>query len=214
MKRILLVLMSVLVVTLGLSVVPANAQAAVTLSPGARWTPGDAPIPGFLDWCGIGGVGFDDAGAKVAITAAHCVSNLPDGATVFAYEPRVPIGTIRYRNNDLDYAVFSLNSDVALSSNGVIRVDGVGAPPAPFTQTCKGGGTTGLTCGVVLSVNPTRIYSTTFALWGDSGSAYAQGTKLVGIVRAITFQGFEYVNLDAVLKDMAAHGDTFTHVSN
>lgn len=231
MRRLLAALTAV---TMPLSIAlfaPATAQAAPVVTNGIAWTTNEH-APGFMQWfkpsgdyCTMSVVGTDDLGNKVGISAAHCISHEPDGTTVRRWTPwnryREPIGEIAYRNSALDYVVIDLYDDVILSSNGPgLRLDHLG-PANPTGVVCKDGQTTGVTCGVVTRQTDTHIYNLAFMGPGDSGGPLMQGDGWVGINRAMTDYGFEYVKASAVLADIASRqgfapvvGTGFTVTSN
>lgn len=197
-----------------LLLVPTATAAPPTVQPGGRWTPqqqggGALPIPGLLDWCSWGPVGTDSAGNKIAFTAGHCVQTIPDGAPVFDYNTKVPVGTVAYRNADIDYAVIKLNADTPITSvlpNGH-RVNKIGDSDVTADPTiCKHGGTTGTTCNlipIVFSQTDTRFYTLAPAIFGDSGSVTYQGNEYIGMIRGVTLNGFEHVKFTGVLSAVA-----------
>ncbi len=187
-----------------------------------RWNTLEQPsnIPLF-DWCSIAAVGYDDQGNPVALSAGHCIKDEPLDAPVYLYDNREagPIGRLSTRNVELDYVIIKLNPDVQLLSNGPrVRVDSIG-PANPGWITCKDGATTGVSCGLTIWQTPTRLYTTGWMFSGDSGgSILYQGTQLVGINRALTDRGFEYVKASAILADLDYKGNVvgrgFTPVNN
>lgn len=216
MKREWIATLAIALMTLGMMLTfsgPASAAPGVVTN-GIAFTPNASPPLGsvqvkpFADYCTLGPVGTDSAGRKVAVTVAHCFQNQGPGATVYRWSPdgnRAAIGTIAYKNVDLDYSVIELFSDATLSSNGPgARIDGVG-PSNPFGVACKDGQSTGVTCGWITSQTATRIYTTGSSFNGDSGGPqFVSNTKWVGLVRGVTGSGFEYVKASAILGDIAA----------
>lgn len=216
---------------------PAASAATGVVSNGIAWTPFENPvIPPNLarEDCTLGVVGTDSAGNKIAISAAHCVSQdwnyKPDGATVYRMAPTGPrqaIGTIAYRsvntigypvpqtNTDpyaygVDFVVIKLNADADLQSNGPgARIDGIGAAN-PSGIHCKDGVGTGVRCGFITdNTPPLRFYSTAIAGGGDSGCpAFQNNTKLVGLVRGGTPPtSYEFVKFSAVQTEIAGQSN-------
>lgn len=172
-------------------------------------------------YCTIGAVGTDAAGNKVAISAAHCISHLPDGATLYRYQPGgggAAIGTIVSRGwygapddivGERDWVVIKLNSDAVLSSNG---------PGARITSTdttgvrtlrdvvCKDGYTSGVTCGLVLTQDANYVFNAAYIGSGDSGGpAFTRNTAWVGINFGVQFPpGTRYLRAGKILADIQA----------
>lgn len=257
MKRILIILTSIAAIVLPmLAFAPAASAATGVVTNGMAWTP-NASKPSWADpnkpsdYCTLAVVGYDQYGNKVAISAAHCVSQssadspagylngnyAPDGAPVYEWTPnngpRKHIGNISYRSWNgtgypvpaypapsatafgTDYVVITLNSDADIRSNGPgARIDGVGvANPGLFTNMCKDGQTTGVTCGIVVGDSPSRIYTMGSSYQGDSGGPLfvAGTTKISGYVRGLAPSGtsFEYVKFSAVLNEINSPGSPF-----
>jgi len=243
MKRILIVLSSIAALLLPmLAFAPTASAATGIVTNGMAWT-ANASYPGapstldkpFGDYCTLAVVGYDMHGNKVAISAAHCVSQnvngnwAPDGSPVYEWTPnngpRKHIGHISYRSwngvgypvdpNQVnagsfgtDYVVIKLNDDADIRSNGpAARIDGIGAAN-PFGVMCKDGQSTGVTCGWITGQNATRINNLAVGFNGDSGGPAWVDTnpgKIVGYVRAPG----EYVKFAAVLNEINSPGSPF-----
>ncbi|UUE25888.1 S1 family peptidase [Rhodococcus qingshengii] len=232
-------LLACLAVFLGAFLANAPAASAATgiVSNGIGWTPFEfptaSPIPGAREDCTLGVVGTDSSGNKIAISAAHCVSQdwnyKTDGATVYRMAPTGPrqaIGTIAYRSANatgypvpatstdpnaygVDFVVIKLNADAGLSSNGPgARIDGIGVAN-PGGVHCKDGVGTGVRCGFITdNTPPTRFYSTALSGGGDSGGpAFQNDTKLVGLVRGGGPFTYEYIKFSAVQAEIAAQSN-------
>ncbi|MBB3115713.1 hypothetical protein [Corynebacterium bovis] len=126
--------------------------------------------------------GFDAAGRRVAVTAGHC--GTPGDPVTSADAPeRGQVGVVA-RVGDLDQAVILLDPTVTVTATyGDVTVTGLGGPtPAPMTQVCKTGITTGRTCGPVLEATPDYITAHYCGSEGDSGAPVLDGGRLVGMV--------------------------------
>ena len=248
MKRILILLASIAAFVLPMLAFAPAAQAATgVVTNGTGWT-GSLTANGPENRCTLAAVGYDQYGNKIAISAAHCVSQspgplpgggwsngnyVPDGGPVYEWTPnngpRKHIGNIAYRSWNgtgypvpvdqvnpnsfgTDYVVIKLNADADLRSNGPgARIDGIGvANPGLFTNMCKDGIGSGITCGIVVGDSPTRIFTAGLSTGGDSGGPlFAAGTtKISGYVRGIAASGtsFEYVKFSAVLNEINSPG--------
>ncbi len=206
--RYLFVLFAVIVSFFTFSPV-ANAEPTV-VSNGMRWNTLEESNQFPFDWCSIAAVGYDSNGDKVALSAAHCIKDEPLQAPVYLYDNRAggPIGTLSTRNVEMDYVIIKLNPDVNIQSLGPrVRIDSIGEG-RPDLITCKDGATTGTTCGITMWQNKDRFYTTAPMFSGDSGgSLLMQGTQLIGINRALTTFGFEYVKVTSILADLEVKGD-------
>ena len=135
---------------------PAAAQAAVPVG-------GATPVlVGGVAGCTITAAGYDDSGAPVAFTAAHCSERI-DAPVILRDDPGAGvIGTIATRNEILDYSVIRLDPGVAVP----VRQAGiVGRGPAPQfgDVVCKDGLTTGHTCGITWQREGDRFWTHTCA---------------------------------------------------
>lgn len=221
MRKKLLFLLTTAVMAMGMlvAIAPAAQAAPLTVSPGLKWTTIGQPDSG--SFCSLSGVGNDAFGNPVALSAGHCVEGKRVGDPVYVYDDvSSPMGTIAAVNPTIDYVVIKLAPGVAMKSQGVVRVDGIGVNPVPpFTMLCKGGATTGNTCGFSTFPGETRIYTIVPAFFGDSGGALVQGSKLVGHTVGFTTNppAVEYARLDVVLNDLAVKnlpGKGFVPVNN
>lgn len=228
MKRILIALASIAALILPmLAFAPAASAATGIVTNGMAWTaiPNAGPtLPGQnAKFCTLGVVGTDSSGNKIAISARHCLeldgTNANVGDPVFRYLPTGAgnqIGTVSHYSPDwvggsdkfgVDWVVIKLNADSDLRSNGPgVRIDGIGTAPVPGQVLCKDGVTTGVKCGAVYGVTPTRIASFALASGGDSGGpAYVDTNygKIVGMTRGL----FEFINFSQVLSDIAAQSN-------
>lgn len=207
---------------------PAASAATGLVTNGIAWTTNAAPDPDQAnDYCTMGAVGTDGSGNKVGISAAHCISHMPDGATVYRWARtaagRTPIGTISHRGNYArptdsatnDWVVFKLADDAVLSSNGPgARITSVAPAELPqITIGCKDGITTGVTCGVI-TARSTANYWNLAAMWaGDSGGPFfVNDTQWAGINHGLTsgfpgVPGSVYVRATKILSDIEAQGN-------
>ncbi|WP_271799692.1 peptidase S1 [Dietzia maris] len=154
---------------------PAAAQAAVPVG-------GATPVlVGGVAGCTITAAGYDDSGAPVAFTAAHCSERI-DAPVILRDDPGAGvIGTIATRNEILDYSVIRLDPGVAVP----VRQAGiVGRGPAPQfgDVVCKDGLTTGHTCGITWQREGDRFWTHTCAGYGDSGGPVTREGRLVGLL--------------------------------
>lgn len=217
---------------LGIIATAAPAQAApVTVSNGIPISFGN-PDAGR---CTLGAVGTDAAGRKVAITAAHCATNIPaemkdrniddPRATVWDKNTRQQIGKIRFISSDQvnnDFLTIELNSDAVLKSQGPgIRVDSLSAPLGFGALLTKDGTTTGVTTGPVIQNNAGVLHTWALAAWGDSGGpAVRAGTgEWAGITSriGISFGPWQYISSQNILSYMDrfnAVGEGFSPVKN
>ncbi|MGO4203638.1 hypothetical protein AB4Z09_18175 [Rhodococcus sp. TAF43] len=249
MKRILIVLASIAAFVLPmLAFAPAASAATGVVTNGMGWT-GSLTSDAVESRCTLAAVGYDMHGNKIAISAAHCVSQgpgqvpglpysngnyVPDGGPVYEWTsnngPRKHIGNIAYRSWNgtgypvpvdqvnpatsfgTDYVVIKLNADADIRSQGpAARIDGIGvANPGLFTNMCKDGIGSGITCGIVVGDSPTRIYTLGSSTGGDSGGPLmvAGTTKISGYVKGFT-TSFEYVKFSAVLNEINSPGSPF-----
>lgn len=208
----------------------APAQDPVVVSNGLRIAVGYPSQPGY---CTLGPVGYDDAGRKIGITAAHCAAagpardvNLDEDILVATAEEdqteHTIIGEARFISSDLannDFLVIEFNDDVTLSSNGPgLRVDGIATGASWLT---KDGQATGVTSGPIISkVN--GVFRTWVPAWhGDSGGpAVALGTsKWMGITSGMFFSSgpIHIIGATNILNYMATHnavGAGFEPVNN
>lgn len=109
--------------------------------------------------------------------------------------------------------VIKLNADADIRSNGPgARIDGQGvANPGLFTNMCKDGIGSGITCGIVTGGSPTRIFTLGSSTGGDSGGPLfvAGTTKISGYVKGFNGTSFEYVKFSAVLNEINSPGSPF-----
>ncbi|MGW5147538.1 hypothetical protein [Rhodococcus koreensis] len=209
MFRILTLLAAALLLVLG---VPATASAAPpVVSPGMKWTPENKPDPGAF--CSMSAVGTDQFGNPVAFTAAHCIANVKGkvGDPIFAFDNVAagPLGTVATLNPDIDYAVIKLAPGVGMKSAGVVTVNSIGKHPVPpGTMLCKGGATSGKTCGPATFPDQMLVDTLVIGGPGDSGAALVQGTALIGHVQGFQYvpPAFTFVRFDVVQQDLAKKG--------
>lgn len=200
---------------------PAATAATGVLSNGIAWTTNAAPDPRQAnDYCTLGAVGTDSSGNKVGISAAHCISHMPDGATVYRWAStaagRTPIGTLSHRgdhtNAATDWVVMDLNDDAVLTSNGPgARITGIAPASLPqVTIGCKDGVTSGVTCGVITARSTSNYWNLAYMTSGDSGGPFfVNDNDWAGINRGITtgfpgVPGSVYVRATKIISDIEA----------
>lgn len=200
---------------------PAATAATGVVTNGIAWTTNAAPDPrNAVDYCTLGAVGTDRSGNKVGISAAHCVSHMPDGATVYRWartaEGRTPIGTLSHRgdhtNAATDWIVMKLNDDAILSSNGPgARITGIAPASLPqVTIGCKDGISSGVTCGVITARSTSNYWNLAYMTSGDSGGPFfVNDHDWAGINRGITtgfpgVPGSVYVRATKIVSDIEA----------
>lgn len=192
MKRILLLIATLALVTLGFPALSA-AQAPV-IGPGTAWTTNATPPPdrdqtnpATRDACTMAVVGTDAAGNKVGFSAAHCISNVADGADLYAWTPTAPrpkIGTVVWRNTAADFVVFRFDPTTVISAQGPrVKIDSLGTLPTSFfgPQVCKDGLNSGRTCGRLIYYNADEYVATNTLQANDSGGPGFVGTGWTGI---------------------------------
>lgn len=207
--------------TVGSSVGTANAaptaSATGVVSNGIAFTDAAA---GVGRYCTIAAVGTDSSGNKVAISAAHCVSNEPDGTVMYRSQPDgtagQALGTIANRGwqgatevKDRDWLVIKLYDDAILSSNGPrARIDSIATTPLRTFQdiVCKDGQSTGVTCGLVVAQNDSAVYNLAAIFSGDSGgAAFTRNTQWVGVNYGLELPpGTRYLRASKILADIEA----------
>ena len=216
MRRLYALLASVALVLglgLGAGTATATAQALPVVSPGQNLDVGRDNYG-----CSLGVVGTDSAGNKVGISAGHC---LGVGTQVF-YPGRRDLGPIgvtvasqggpNYLTSGKDYSVIKFDSAmVSLSTQGRVTANAIfPGTPSFGTFACKGGSTTGTTCGITTSKYANGdIGAYILVLPGDSGGPLVAGSRWVGIVSSIQFrpQGpFVFTSADTIVKDLNAKG--------
>jgi hypothetical protein len=210
--RIVAGITAALALTLGLPAA-APAQNPIVVSNGMKVEVGYPNQPGS---CTLGPVGYDDAGRKIGITAAHCAPAGP--ARDVNLDEDIPVavngvvaGELRFVSSDLaknDFLVIEFGDDVQLSSNGPgLRVDGLAVGASWLT---KDGQATGVTSGpIIAKVN--GVFQTWVTAWhGDSGGpAVAKGTtKWMGIVSGMfpSVGPIHIISASNILNYMQAHG--------
>lgn len=199
------------------------ASAAETVSNGIAVTTNAVDAPG-KDYCTLGAAGTDNSGNKVGITAAHCFSHEADGAVIYKATgtnraTRTPIGVISHRGtyvhptptgDNRDWLVIKFDDDVNLTSNGPgARITSTAAAitSGQFINGCKDGVTSGVTCGIVSTVSPTKYQNFAFMDSGDSGGPFfVNNNEWAGINQARTFPfgPSTYVRADKIVADINA----------
>lgn len=180
---------------LTVAAVPAQADAPIVVNNGMRIAVG---YPNHIGHCTLGPVGYDDAGRKIGITAAHCLDlpaekldvNLDEGIMVSEAEQGeteyTEIGELRFVSSDRtrnDFMVIEFNDNVVLSANGPgIRVNGIAT--GPLSWLTKDGQTTGVTSGPIISKTNGVFDTWVPAFFGDSGGPVVGfgTTKWAGII--------------------------------
>jgi hypothetical protein len=169
--------------------------------------------------CTLTTIGHDSGGRLIGLTAGHCGDA---GHAVFAeYKPGAGrIGTVRYANNNLDYAVIDFDKSKVnpLRTVGGITIAGINANQPQFPAiACKTGRSTGNTCGVTWFSDGVAHYTQMCVDHGDSGSPVVVGNQLIGMVNAFYFVGCfgpeTGTNIGPILGDMGAHGIRGYHVA-
>ncbi len=202
---------------------PAASAATGVVSNGIAWTTNATPDPDQAnDYCTLGAVGTDSSGNKVGISAAHCISHMPDGSTVYRWARtaagRTPIGTLSHRgdySNPVtsaisDWVVMDLNDDAVLTSNGPgARITGIAPASLPqVTIGCKDGISSGVTCGVITARSTANYWNLAYMTAGDSGGPFfVNDHDWAGINRGITtgfpgVPGSVYVRATKILSDI------------
>ena len=165
--------------------------------PGSKMTYSGSP-----GYCSVGYGAKDASGKDFLVTAGHCVQKgdqLLNNGSHFATgaDTRFAIG-----QNSVDMGVATLESGVSIATdvetygNGAVQVQG-GERALPGADLCKGGATTGWTCGQVTEYDVTVTYtdqnggpdtvvtglgrSTVCTEGGDSGGAYISGSQAQGM---------------------------------
>ncbi len=139
--------------------------------------------------CTMTTVGHSKTGKLIGITAGHCGK---PGQKVFSetFQNRGQIGTITYSASDLDIAVIELDPAKVTPLRSVrgVTIRRIDPRPAAFpTIACKGGRTSGNTCGIVWFSEGAAHYSQMCVIEGDSGSPVVVGDRLIGMVNAYYF---------------------------
>lgn len=162
--------------------------------------------------CTVTTIGHDGGGRLIGLTAGHCGDR---GRAVFAeYKPGAgQIGTVRYVNNNLDYAVidFDASKVIPLRTVNGVTIAGINTNQPGFPSiACKTGRSTGNTCGITWFSDGVSHYTQMCVDHGDSGSPVVVGNQLVGMVNAFYFVGCygpeTGTNIGPMLNDMGAHG--------
>lgn len=221
MKRFAMAASAVAALAASLAIAaPASADTGLVTN-GIAWTTRATPDPrNARDYCTMGAVGTDSSGNKVGISAAHCVYDEPNGATVYRWartaEGRTPIGRLShrgdYRSITTDWIVIQLNDDAVLSSNGPgARITSVAPAELPqVTIGCKDGITSGVTCGVITARSTANYWNLAFINDGDSGGPFfVNDHQWAGINQGWTtgfpgVPGVIYVRATKILADIEA----------
>ena len=145
--------------------------------------PGTPIYVGEKGFCTLAFAGYDAAGNKVGVTAAHCGQVGEKVLSADSYNLG-PSGQIVARVPEKDYALirFDDNAKITGTYNGVHVSEVGGAPLAPGEVVAKHGVATGTTYGVSLSNAEGLNISQLCAMNGDSGAPLLQGSKVVGMV--------------------------------
>lgn len=167
----------------------------------AQLTPQADVVPGrIMDLepgtnCSLGFTGTNSSGAKVVLTAGHCVAGNPD--VLDANGTHIGKG-VATRFPSLDMGLMSIDAEdtprgyVDTRMGSTVRITGLSKAPVG-TAICKAGNTTGWTCGSITHYNQSVRYSgesvTTTGLarstvcteGGDSGGAYISGNTAQGM---------------------------------
>ncbi|MBU7600361.1 S1 family peptidase [Streptomyces sp. P38-E01] len=165
--------------------------------PGSKMT-----YSGSGGYCSVGYGAKDDSGKDFLVTAGHCIGEGDQllnngGQFATAEDTRFAIGT-----DSVDMGIAALESGASISTdvdtygNGSVSVQG-GERALPGADLCKGGATTGWTCGKVQEYDVTVTYtdpsggpdtvvtglgrSTVCTEGGDSGGAYISGSQAQGM---------------------------------
>lgn len=205
---------------------PAATAATGVVSNGIAWTEPTEPTPNpdDIEYCTLGAVGTDSSGNKVAISSAHCISHLPDGAVVRRWAPtaagRTPIGTIAHRGDysnpvtryTSDWVVIKLYDDAILTSNGPgARITGIAPANLPqVTIGCKDGISSGVTCGVITARSTANYWNLAYVARGDSGGPFfVNDHDWAGVTYGVTsgfpgVPGVVYMRATKILSDIEA----------
>lgn len=132
--------------------------------------------------CTIAAAGYDAAGNKVAVTAAHCGG--PGSPVTSLDVPEAGIIGKVVKVGNLDYSVIRLRPDTKLTrSYGRVNINHLGGSVPGFGQNaCKTGVSTGTKCGPVLNQMGANFLSHICASYGDSGAPVYSRGRLVGII--------------------------------
>lgn len=145
--------------------------------------PGTPIYVGDDTMCTMAVTGYDSAGRKVGITAAHCGNEGDKVASADSWQVG-PTGTIVSRDEYLDYAVVELgsNTEVTRSYNGVKvnQLSKRGLRPGQIA--CKQGVATGKTCGMGLARGKDIQINHVCATVGDSGAPVTSRGRMVGFI--------------------------------
>lgn len=154
---------------------PAAAQAAVPVGGG---TP---VLVGGVAGCTLTAAGYDNTGAPVAFTAAHCSDQINVPVILRDDKRAGVIGTVATRNEILDYSVIRLDPGVAVPVRQ-LGVTGTGPAPGFGDVVCKDGLATGHACGITWQSEGDRFWSQACAGHGDSGGPVTKEGRLVGLL--------------------------------
>ncbi|MDO4928988.1 MAG: S1 family peptidase [Corynebacterium sp.] len=190
----------------------AEASGHALIGPGTPVYAGDS-------FCTIAAAGYDKQGNPIALTAGHCGGV---GTPVVSADATLSgeIGSISRVNNELDYAVVTLNTR-ALPTNSYnqITVNHLGGGVVAGEQVCKQGIGSGYSCGVVLALDKNSTVAQICATHGDSGGPVLVDGRLVGLISGgLLGQGLSCVTpwqgpvhqptvittMDAILADLPA----------
>jgi hypothetical protein len=145
--------------------------------------------------CSLGFTGRNSSGAKVMLTAGHCVAGNPDVLDANGTHIGKGAGT---RFPSVDMGLMSIDAEdtprpyVDTRKGTTVSITGMSKAPVG-TAICKAGNTTGWTCGTITHYNQSVRYSgesvTTTGLaratvcteGGDSGGAYISGNTAQGM---------------------------------
>ncbi|MFI6101609.1 trypsin-like serine protease [Lentzea sp. NPDC051213] len=170
-------------------------RAGAALAPQADVVPGQIMdlVPGTN--CSLGFTGTNSSGAKVMLTAGHCVVGNPDildangthiGKGVATRFPSVDMGLMSIDAEDTPRGYVDTRNGSTVSITGLSK-----APVG--TAICKAGNTTGWTCGSITHYDQSVRYSgqsvstnglarsTVCTEGGDSGGAYISGNTAQGL---------------------------------
>ncbi|MBM7366973.1 S1 family peptidase [Gordonia hydrophobica] len=168
---------------IGAAVIALSPAAVATAAPAATVGGGSGIVVNGRSLCTMTAVGHDRGGNLVGLTAGHC-GKLGASVSLERNRSAGTIGRIVTRSQNWDVAVIQLNPSRvrAVSRVGSARIRGVGNYPAPLTNVCKSGRTTGFTCGPTLIDERSVGYSYVCAAPGDSGGPVIQNGRLVGML--------------------------------
>lgn len=168
---------------IGAAAIALSPAAVATAAPAATVGGGSGIVVNGRYLCTMTAVGHDRGGNLVGLTAGHC-GKLGDSISLERNRGAGTIGRIVTRSKNWDVAVVQLNPNRvrAVSRIGKARIHGVGNYPAPFTNVCKSGRTTGFTCGPTLVNDKSVTYNYVCAAPGDSGGPIIKNGRVVGML--------------------------------